>query len=636
MTSPAVSDTTPGLTEKQSFVEVAIVPRGTIAAQRLRWAIFEVLPRFGAILLCIWAVWAGLAVRGEAFAQTGAVRFRGDIQNGLNQGARVLANTKVKQVRGERIPLGEVLLAWERTYDRLYAAARGSKRYGLDYTPARLLVMTMWTREVWAERGVVHEYDDTMAWRLLWLNAGCGLATALGTFLVVRLWARREQVARGGGIVAVRSGYRNWGGSPAEAWSRHRGWLLGVVGALLVWFNVALLVNAHVFPQWDIWLMPGFVFAVYCASRGWWVGTGVLVALAAMLKGQVLMVLPVLAIWAIAGGVGGVLRLLVGLGAGACVVVWPWLARGSEAWVWGGLAAAGAVGVVVAREGGVWLWGRGRQGWRRAAALAMGAAAVGAMAMAGAYPAIDSTVPGGWFGWVVGGLTAIGVVAALWKGWRALPSVALGAMVAAVMLGGVRYGGSWSWFEIGFRFPTDNYLALFMGPTANIPAIMQESYESGISDVVWASSGGWELTLRVLLRGVYFLLLVPVGLMAAWHAKRGSARVLVCVAVPWVLMFAILPQMHERYLVWGALATALGVALGGVRGLGMVVLHFGVTWFALACVGTQVLSQNGGWWPEAARMLGPVIPGGGWGVAMIGAVMVGVCLTRPNWMRQKV
>jgi len=39
-------------------------------------------------------------------------------------------------------------------------------------------------------------------------------------------------------------------------------------------------------------------------------------------------------------------------------------------------------------------------------------------------------------------------------------------------------------------------------------------------------------------------------------------RVLIAIAAPWLLMFALLGQMHERYLMWGAVlsAVALGVS----------------------------------------------------------------------------
>ena len=50
---------------------------------------------------------------------------------------------------------------------------------------------------------------------------------------------------------------------------------------------------------------------------------------------------------------------------------------------------------------------------------------------------------------------------------------------------------------------------------------------------------------------------------AARHLRNRDPRVLIAIAAPWLLMFALLGQMHERYLVWGAVvsAVALGVSI---------------------------------------------------------------------------
>ena len=50
---------------------------------------------------------------------------------------------------------------------------------------------------------------------------------------------------------------------------------------------------------------------------------------------------------------------------------------------------------------------------------------------------------------------------------------------------------------------------------------------------------------------------------AVQHLRARDPRVLIAIAAPWLLMFALLGQMHERYLVWGAVvsAVALGVSI---------------------------------------------------------------------------
>ncbi|PYJ52356.1 MAG: hypothetical protein DME83_05500, partial [Verrucomicrobia bacterium] len=57
---------------------------------------------------------------------------------------------------------------------------------------------------------------------------------------------------------------------------------------------------------------------------------------------------------------------------------------------------------------------------------------------------------------------------------------------------------------------------------------------------------------------------------AARHMRNRDPRLLIAIAMPWLLMFALLGQMHERYLVWGAVVSA--VALGVSIRLSMI--HF--------------------------------------------------------------
>ena len=57
---------------------------------------------------------------------------------------------------------------------------------------------------------------------------------------------------------------------------------------------------------------------------------------------------------------------------------------------------------------------------------------------------------------------------------------------------------------------------------------------------------------------------------AARHMRNRDLRVLISITAPWLLMFALLGQMQERYLVWGAVVSA--VALGvSVR---LSIIHF--------------------------------------------------------------
>src|SRR5262249_30867273 len=72
------------------------------------------------------------------------------------------------------------------------------------------------------------------------------------------------------------------------------------------------------------------------------------------------------------------------------------------------------------------------------------------------------------------------------------------------------------------------------------------------------------------LRLVYLIAVALCARGAARHLRNRDPRVLIGIAAPWLLMFALLGQMHERYLVWGAVGSA--VALGvNIR---LSIIHF--------------------------------------------------------------
>jgi hypothetical protein len=80
----------------------------------------------------------------------------------------------------------------------------------------------------------------------------------------------------------------------------------------------------------------------------------------------------------------------------------------------------------------------------------------------------------------------------------------------------------------------------------------------------------FHLTLQWALRLFFLGAVVLCARGAARHLRNRDPRVLIAITAPWLLMFALLGQMQERYLVWGAVVSA--VALGvSVR---LSIIHF--------------------------------------------------------------
>src|SRR5207245_9452627 len=87
-----------------------------------------------------------------------------------------------------------------------------------------------------------------------------------------------------------------------------------------------------------------------------------------------------------------------------------------------------------------------------------------------------------------------------------------------------------------------------------------------VKDPFWSVHFGsldFHLTLQWTLRLLYVRALAVCAHGAGRQVRDRDPRVLIAITAPWLLMFALLGQMHERYLVWGAVvsAVALGVSL---------------------------------------------------------------------------
>jgi hypothetical protein len=147
-----------------------------------------------------------------------------------------------------------------------------------------------------------------------------------------------------------------------------------------------------------------------------------------------------------------------------------------------------------------------------------------------------------------------------------------GIIGCAVFVIGVLAGGSFAWLQVGFIYGTEHYPYLFISSCYNLPSLLAKVGWSLKDSFLSAHFGSLHLhvTLQWTLRLLYLggLALCARGL--ARHLRDRDPRALIAIAAPWLLMFALLGQMHERYLMWGAVVSA--VALGvSVR---LSIIHF--------------------------------------------------------------
>lgn len=578
------------------------------------------------------AVVSGLRLRRWLWVQSEPIRFRADVNNAFNQGSRVVAEARAearKQGRSQdALGWGDLLKGWADRYDQLVDQRGSQGEYGLDYTPLRLLVVSAWVKHIRQIEPQADEYSDAYAGPMLKGNTACEVVAAVGMFVLVRYWVRRGQRpptrrrARGWPWIARSRSSREGPqrpelppGAELSATSGrlahpHRGWIAGLVAALLLWFNPAMLVDAHAWPQWDVWLVPFFISAAVLASVNWWVGAGILLAVGSMFKGQLLLVAPVFVLWPLfEGKIGAALGTIIGAAFGTALVTWPWLIRGTSAWWWiGSLGTAAAlVSPWFFRRKASWLW------W---VALALAAGLV-------LWPWMPRAQwPTAWRGLVLA--AAIGVCPWLLPR-RAIPAWLAMVLGAGAFVAALRFDGSFSWYSVGFDYPTRHFKTLAMDSVNNLSSIMAQRYGWTWMETaytipahalrVWPAEAT-PLPLKHLLALIYAATLVPCSIGAAIHSRRNDPRLLISLAAPWVLFFALLAQMHERYLVWAAAITAVGAGIG----LGMTLLHLLVSGVALQMILHTMLRGNRGFLPQWFEVFEGAHPDIGWMVLLCAGV----------------
>jgi hypothetical protein len=444
---------------------------------------------------------------------------------------------------------------------------------------------------------------------------------------------------------------------PAE----HRGWAAGLVAAGFIWFDPSLLVDAHVWPQWDVWVLPPFLLAALLASLDWWLAAGLVMGVGAMFKGQFLLGAPVLIVWPLLSlRWGAVARLLSGFALMAGLIVSPWLVlneqppsmrSGPLRWIVAVAVAAGLGAILSLYRGPasraarrLWEAGRHRR-WRASrpefigpapppppaagggglfAAAVLVTVAIGWLLVVHPWPA-DAELPRAW-----GKLLLLVVLVPPWLLRRRSLGVWAAALVAtAVWCGGSLYHGDWSWKTVGFEYGTRKFdhLSMSHGQGSNLGTILERGFGWSTHDPMFtfrppdvaglfyagrpatavpqwlraASLDGSAVTLDVRTS---LLVLYGVGVLiasagAAIQDRRGDPRFLAALVAPWMLMPNVLAQMMSRYELWGAVLSSMLVAISS--GLGLV--HVAVSLLAAGMIGVQLLNYDPSRSPQVQRLM---------------------------------
>jgi hypothetical protein len=211
---------------------------------------------------------------------------------------------------------------------------------------------------------------------------------------------------------------------------------------------------------------------------------------------------------------------------------------------------------------------------------------------------------------------------------------AVGLVVAAlIVLATVRYDGSLHWMWVGLGQGTHQYQhSTHMGPVNNLASIMGLVYRWSLHDPVQFTLAGTEVqveSLQRFLRLIYAAGIVLCAVGLAVQSRRDSPRALLALAAPWVVMFAVLGQMHERYFIWAAAVTAAGAAVG----VGPVLLHLLVTALATGMMAHSMLGFDATFAPAWLTTVRGMHPHVGWAIMLLAGIYLYLSLAPARTVR---
>src|SRR5437762_1324153 len=263
---------------------------------------------------------SGVQLRRWTGEKTRHVRFQHDIVNGFYWGSETLAEARrLSSDEASANSWTAFCRGYFALYDRVKREAYEND-YGLDYPPLRLLAMSIWAKQVRSEFPGVDDGHPKLVNPLLKMNLLCELISAAAIFLLVRLWVRRSSSATQSPFLRALS-------------LQQRASICGLAAASVAWLEPSLILDAHGWPQWDVWILPFYLFAALAALKNRWFSCGCLLAPGAMLKGQLLFVAPFFVFWPLwQKGWLPTLRVLAGFVATTAFIASPWLLRTPADW----------------------------------------------------------------------------------------------------------------------------------------------------------------------------------------------------------------------------------------------------------------------------------------------------------------
>jgi hypothetical protein len=195
------------------------------------------------------------------------------------------------------------------------------------------------------------------------------------------------------------------------------------------------------------------------------------------------------------------------------------------------------------------------------------------------------------------------------RNWRV--NLIAASLAIALFLSGLLFHGSFGWWWVAFAFSSHHFMQLSLGGPTNLATLLARRGHWKLLDVLYANDR-WHLsiTMRAALVSLYGLTLTACAFGIARQDRRNDRRVLLALATPWLLFFAFMPQLHERYLYWGGALTALAAGVS----LGTTLLHLAISLLSSFTM-LAFLLRNGT--TPFAHFVQGVCPDSAWAVILI-------------------
>ncbi len=226
---------------------------------------------------------------------------------------------------------------------------------------------------------------------------------------------------------------------------------------------------------------------------------------------------------------------------------------------------------------------------------------------------------------------------------RALPYTAAGWIAAALLLCVPLFDGSRTWFDVGLASPTTYRQAMASGENDNLPDILSEQWRWQTMDTVVTiepgtasnaiaafleavdpryrhrAKGPIAIPMKYLLVSMWAAAVLLSSIGASVHDAGRRSQFLIAIAAPWIVMFAVMAQMHQRYLLWGASLSSAAAALNP----GYALLHLLISLVAMSQEIQSMLERNPFLLGELVRnVIRGWHPGIGWAVLLIAIIFV--------------